>query len=298
MNVWKNIKLTFERGNTLTKLIYVNAGVFLLFSIILIILRLFNMSGAFMPAWFALPADLGLLFHRFWAPITYMFLHEEFFHLFFNMLCLYWFGKIFLSVFSERHLLGLYFVGGLIAALFYIMAYNIFPYYAPFVSASTLRGASGSIMAIVVASATRLPNMEIRLLLVGGVKLKYVAVVAVLTSFFGITSGNGGGELAHLGGALSGYLFIAFLDKGTDITAWFNKIIDAIVTIFKPQQMKVKKGKKNAAKQSKKMTDAEYNMNKTKNMFEIDRILDRIKESGYDSLTTEEKKRLFEQGKK
>lgn len=294
MNVWNNIKLTFRRGDALIKLIYANVGVFVLLKAIAILFKLFNISSGFILPWLAVPADLSLLLRRFWTPITYMFLHEGFFHLFFNMLCLYWFGKIFLSVFSERHLVGLYFVGGLTAALFYIAAYNIFPYYAPMVPASILLGASGSIMAIIVASAAKLPNMEIRLLLIGAVKLKYVAIIAVLVSFFGITSSNGGGELAHLGGALSGYLFISFLSKGTDITAWFNKIIDSVANLFHPKQMKVKKGK---GTQNRKMTDEEYNMNKVKNMAEIDRILDKIKESGYDSLSAEEKKRLFEQGK-
>lgn len=298
MNVWENIKLTFKRGDTLIKLIYVNVGIFVLLKIAVILLKLFNISAGFILPWLAVPADLSMLLQRFWTPVTYMFLHEGFFHLFFNMLCLYWFGKIFLSVFSERHLVGLYFVGGLVSALFYVAAYNIFPYYAPMVSSSVLLGASGSIMAIIIASAAKLPNMEIRLFLLGGVKLKYVAIATILVSFFGITSANGGGELAHLGGALTGYLFILFLNKGTDITAWFNKIADAVVNLFKPKQLKVKKGKKNAAQQTKKMTDEEYNMNKAKNMVEIDRILDKIKESGYDSLTSDEKRRLFEQGKK
>ena len=299
MNIWENIKLTFKRGDALIKLIYVNVGVFVALKIIEILFRLFNASVDFIMPWLAVPADLTMLLHRFWTPVTYMFLHEGFFHIFFNMLCLYWFGKIFLSAFSERHLIGLYFVGGLAAALFYVAAYNIFPYYAPLVSSNILLGASGSIMAVIVASATKLPNMEIRLFLFGGVKLKYVAIVAILVSFFGITSSNGGGELAHLGGALTGYLFIVLLNKGTDITAWFNKIADALVNFFMPQKMNIKKGKKGtSSQQTKKMGDEEYNISKARNMAEIDRILDKIKESGYDSLSSEEKKRLFDQGKK
>ena len=137
--------------------------------------------------------------------------------------------------------------------------------------------------------------MEIRLLLLGGVKLKYVAVAIILMSFFGITSRNGGGELAHLGGALAGYLFISFLNKGMDITAWINRIFDAVVNLSKPRKMRVKKVKYNATQQTRKMTDEEYNMSKARNMAEIDRILDKIKESGYDSLNADEKRRLFEQ---
>lgn len=295
MNVWENIKLTFKKGDALIKLIYVNVGVFLLLKAVLIVLKLFNLSGTFLLSWLAIPADPTLLLQRFWTPVSYMFLHEGFFHLFFNMLCLYLFGKIFLSVFSERHLVGLYFVGGFIAALFYVLAYNLFPYYEPLVHASILLGASGSIMAIITASAFRLPNMEIRLFLLGGVKLKYVAIATILVSFFGITSSNGGGELAHLGGALTGYLFVLLLNKGIDITLWFNKLIDGIVNLFRPRRMRVKKG---THRPNRKMNDAEYNMHKAQNMAEIDRILDKIKASGYDSLSSDEKRRLFEQGKR
>ncbi|NDV47683.1 rhomboid family intramembrane serine protease [Paludibacter sp. 221] len=299
MNVWENIKLTFKKGDALIKLIYVNVAVFVLLKAVVIVLRLFNMQAGFILHWFAVPADLPQLLHRVWTPISYMFLHDGFFHLFFNMLCLYWFGKIFLSVYSSRHLVGLYFVGGLVAALFYVAAYNIFPYFADKIPYSILLGASGSIMAIVVASAFKLPNMEVRLLLFGGVKLKYIAIVAVLVSFFGITSDNAGGEFAHLGGALSGYLFVALLNKGTDITAWVNRLADWVVNIFRPNPLKVKKGKKTKNNSSyHKMTDEEYNMNKANSMAEIDRILDKIKASGYDSLTADEKRKLFEQGKK
>ncbi len=297
MNIWENIKLTFKQGGGEIKLIYVNIAVFLLYHIVLIVFRLFEVPATFLISYLAVPADLTRLLYRFWTLITYMFLHEGFFHLFFNMLCLYWFGKIFLSVYSERHLIGLYLVGGLLAAFFYVGAYNIFPYYVNQLPNSVLLGASGSIMALIVASATKLPDMQIRLFLLGSVKLKYVAIVTVLISFFGITSANGGGELAHLGGALAGYLFVVLLNQGKDITSWVNKVIDWFVNLLRPREnMKVHKTKKNAP--NRKMTDAEYNMNKARNMAEIDRILDKIKKSGYDSLSAEEKRRLFEQGKK
>ncbi|MDL2290349.1 rhomboid family intramembrane serine protease [Paludibacteraceae bacterium OttesenSCG-928-F17] len=297
MNFWENIKLTFKQGSAPIKLIYINVAVFVLLKAIVIIFQLFNVHGLSIIQWMAVPSDLNTLLHRFWTPITYMFVHEGFFHLFFNMLCLYWFGKIFLSVFSEKQLIGLYIFGGLVAALFYVASYNIFPYFAPVVHAGILMGASGSIMAITVAAAVRMPNVEMRLLLIGGVKLKYIAIITVLISFFGITSTNGGGEFAHLGGALMGYLFVVFLNKGTDLTSWINRILDGVVNLFRPKnkKVKVKKGKQNF---ERKMTDAEYNMNKAGNMAEIDRILDKIKQSGYNSLTEGEKKKLFEQSKK
>jgi len=146
-------------------------------------------------------------------------------------------------------------------------------------------------MAVILAVATKSPNMEMRMLLVGNVKLKYIAAFVVLTSFFGITSNNAGGEIAHLGGALTGYLFIVSLRQGRDITAWLNKGIDTIYDFFKPRKLRVKK---NASYSGRKMSDAEYNQNKANRMKEIDRILDKIKASGYESLSADEKKRLFE----
>lgn len=295
MNVFENIKSSFRRSTSLTKLLSINIGIFILYQLVLIVLKLFNLQGLFLAEYLALPSSLMQVATHFWTLVTYMFFHAGFLHIFFNMLCLYWFGKIFLMYFSEKQLVGLYLIGGWMAALFYILSFNIFPYFKSVVNSSILLGASGSIMAIIVAAAVASPNLEIRVLLLGNIKLKYIAIVAVLTSFFGITSNNAGGEIAHLGGALYGYLFVVSLHKGKDMTKWLNNILDNIVNLFswKP----AKKRKKNYYTE-RKMTDEEFNIEKTRRMKEIDRILDKIKESGYDSLTKEEKKTLFDQSNK
>jgi len=291
MNIIDNIKHTFRQGNSIIRLIYINAAVFLLLNSVQIVLLLFKIQGSFILPYLAIPADLKLLLYRAWTPLTYMFLHESFWHLLFNMLTLFWFGKIFLMYFSEKQLVGLYLIGGLLAALFYVVAFNLFPYYEPLIPVSLLLGASGSIMAIIVATAIQSPNMELQLLFFGGVKLKYIALAAVLMSFFGITSDNGGGQLAHLGGALAGYFFIVSLRQGKDITGGLNRILDAIFDLFRPRKLKVKP---NPNRKQSPMNDGEFNRNKAKKMTEIDRILDKIKTSGYESLSAEEKKRLFE----
>ena len=295
MNVFETIRQTFRQGNSLIKLIYLNVAVFLVLKIILILFLLFNISGTFLLSYLAVPADLTQLLYRAWTPLTYMFLHEEFFHILFNMFALYWFGKIFLLFFSEKQLVGLYIFGGLMAALIYIIAFNSFPYYSPVLRQSLLLGASGSIMAIILATAFRSPNMEMQIVFLGSVKLKYIAIFYVLTSFFGITSSNGGGQLAHLGGALAGYLFVVSLRQGKDLTSGLNRILDAIFGLFRPRKLKVKHTKN---KSKATMSDAEFNASKARKMLEIDKILDKIKTSGYESLTPVEKKRLFEQGNK
>ena len=294
MNIIDTIKQAFKQGNSLIKLIYINAGVFILLKLAIIILLLFNISGDGILYYLEIPADLTQLLYRAWTPLTYMFLHEGFLHIFFNMFTLFWFGRIFLMFFSEKQLVGLYLIGGLSAAIVYVVAYNIFPYYAPTLHEVKLLGASGSIMAIIVATAFRSPDMGLQVLFLGNIKLKYIAIFFVLTSLFGITSNNGGGELAHLGGALAGYLFFVSLRQGKDFTKGVSLILDAIFNLFGPRRLKVKV---NTNHRRSPMNDAEYNMNKARKMVDIDRILDKIKTSGYESLSAEEKKKLFDQGK-
>jgi len=295
MSVLDNLKQTYRLGSSAVRLIYVNAVVFLLLQVLIILFRLFNIPGSFFVSYLALPADLSQLLYKVWTPLTYMFLHEGVMHFFFNMLTLFWFGKLFLMYFSEKQLVGLYILGGLFGAVFYVAAYNLFPYFAPVLHQSILLGASASIMAIVIATAIQSPNMELRMLLIGNVKLKYIAVFFVLASFFGVTSDNGGGQLAHLGGALAGYLFIVSLQQGKDFTKGISRILDFFVNLFGPRKLKVKP---NPHRKNAPMSDAEFNAGKARKMAEIDKILDKIKTSGYESLSTEEKKRLFEQGNK
>lgn len=294
MNLFDNLKMTYRQGNPAIRLIFINVAVYGVLQAILLFFKLFNLSGEVIFQWLALPSAYPQLLHQPWSVVSYMFLHRDIFHILFNMLALYWFGKLFLHYHTGKQLTGLYVFGGIVAGLLYMLAYNIFPLFRELNEFSILMGASGSIMAIIVATAMQAPDMEMRFLLVGNVKLKYIAIVAVLISFFSITSSNAGGEIAHLGGALYGYFFIVSLRRGKDTTRWISKIIDKISTVFKPRRLKVKKG---GAYRHTKMSDADYNVQKASTMAEIDRILDKIKASGYGSLTEDEKNTLFQQRK-
>jgi len=291
MNLLENLRQTYLQGNAAIRLIYLNVAVYLLLQIFVVVMKLFNIDGSMLFGILALPSEPTELLQQPWSLLSYMFLHQDFFHILFNMFALYWFAKIFLMYFSEKQLFGLYVIGGLIGGLLYFLAYNIFPLFSD--TNGLLMGASGSITAIILAVSLNSPNLEMRFLLLGNVKLKYIAIAVVLFSFFGIASSNAGGEIAHLGGALYGYIFIVSLRRGKDNTRGFNKLMDSLSTLFKPRRLKLKKTRANP-----KMNDQEYNMHKAATMAEIDRILDKIKASGYSSLTDVEKRKLFDQSKK
>ncbi len=293
-----DLKEAFRRGNVFIQLIYINVGVFVVTTLINIFLLLFNRSADGIFELLALPASFTRFIFQPWSLFTYMFMHTGFMHILFNMLWLYWFGQLFLYFFSGKHLRGLYILGGICGGLLYMISYNIFPYFYPMVETSTLVGASASVLAIVVATAYREPNYPVRLFLFGTIRLKYLALIVVLTDLLFITSSNAGGHIAHLGGALAGLWFAASLSKGTDITAWINRILDGVSSLFDKKTWKRKPKMKVHYGNYSREQDYDYNARKKAQSDEVDRILDKLKKSGYESLTTAEKKSLFDASKK
>lgn len=293
-----DLKGAFARGNVSIRLIYLNVGIFVVTTLITISMQLFNRSVADIFELLALPASFERFVSQPWSIITYMFMHAGFMHILFNMLWLYWFGALFLTFFSAKHLRGLYVLGGICGGLLYMVSYNVFPYFSPMIHSSTMVGASASVLAIVVATAYREPNYPVRLLLFGTVRLKYIALIVVVTDLLFITSSNAGGHISHLGGALAGLWFAASLSKGMDATSWINKVIDGIVALFSRKTWKRKPKMKVHYGDNTRQRDYDYNASKKAQSDEIDRILDKLKKSGYGSLTTEEKKSLFDASKK
>ena len=294
MSLWHNIKKTFSDANKLNRLIYINVAVFLFLSAISIITYLFNNEAFSMKVLrlFAVPASLKTLAMKPWTLITYMFTHKDILHILFNMLWLYWFGRIFLEYLDQRKLVAVYILGGISGAIVYVLSFNIFPVFTSLIPESVAIGASASVMAIVVAIAAYVPNYPVHLLLIGRVKIIWIAVgIFVLTSFMDF-SVNSGGKLAHMGGALFGYLYIVNLRKGKDPGRTLNRIIDSIASLFKARKEKMK------VSYSRKKTDYEYNKAKAERQEKIDKILDKISKGGYDSLTKEEKDLLFSESQK
>jgi len=292
MSILDEIKTSFKSGNALVKLIYINIAVFLAVKLIGVLVTILQVNYKLAPVyWLAVTADLSSLIYKPWTLFTYMFVHKDFLHIIFNLLWFFWFGQIFLRYFNEKKLISLYILGGLSGALLYIIAFNAFSIYNPSIP---MIGASGSVIAIVVAISFYIPDHTINLMFIGPVKLKYIAIGSIILDLLSITSGNAGGHIAHLGGALFGYLYIMQMKKGKNITKGFDRFMDKIFSLFKPRP-KVKVSYRKPINDLDR--DIEYNKTKAANQKDIDKILDKIAKSGYDSLSKKEKETLFKNSK-
>ena len=300
MGPWDEIKNSFKRGNYLLRLIYINVAVFLVLLIISAISYLLKnqLISETTISFLAVPASFKILLLRPWTVITYMFTHKDIWHILFNMLWLYWFGRIFLEYLDHKKLVAVYLLGGICGAIVYVLSFNVFPVFDEQIASSVAIGASASVMAIVIAIAAYVPNYTLNLFLFGRIRIIYIALtIFVLTSIMDF-SVNSGGKLAHIGGGIFGYLYILNVKKGRDIGKGINRIIDLIVTIFRPgKKMKVTY-KKQASDYGYKASDYEYNKEKTERQAKINIILDKISKGGYDSLTKEEKEILFKESQK
>lgn len=270
----------FQSGSPLYLFIGINVLVFLVINLFAAgeFLTGGNTPGAdWLTRQLSMPAYYAAMPYKFWTTFTYMFTQREFFHLLFNMLWLYWLGIIFLDFLNKRQFIFTYLAGGLIGALFYVLAYNLIPVFSGSVGNSLLLGSSASVMAIVFATATLVPNFTIQLLFFGGVRLKYLALVYFILDIIGISGAEPGGSIAHIGGAAMGFIYIRQLNSGNDLS-----------TMFKSKgRLKVVKNKSPRPAQSS-LPDQEA----------IDRILDKISQSGYESLTKAEKEQLFKASSK
>ena len=289
----QKIRSVFRQGSSLTRLIYINCGIFLALKVAYVFFLLTGAGRNFYPVvleWLGVPADPECLLYRPWTLFTYMFTQFDFLHLLFNMLWLYWFGSFFLNHFSQRQLTGVYVWGGLSGALLYIVAYNVFPYFDQITRLSSWAiGASASVMAIVFSVCTYLPRHKVYIFLLGPVKLIYLALFTALIDLLGIQYGNAGGHIAHLGGALFGWLFTLSIRRNRDLASGMAYLLEGIHRLFAPRnRMRVK-----FKKQVSDMNDQEYNAYKKRQENRINGILDKISKSGYESLTREEKEILF-----
>ncbi|MDR1865061.1 MAG: rhomboid family intramembrane serine protease [Bacteroidales bacterium] len=291
-SIFNEVKKFFKSSDAVTQLVAVNIAVFALYHIVHLFFLLFAAEDSFfLYSWLAAPTDLSSLSARPWTVFTYMFFHKDLLHLLFNMLWLFWFGRILCSFFERQYLIGVFILGGLAGVFLYILSYNLFPAFSSAKYFSSVIGASAGVLAIVTAISCYVPEYRISLLFIGRVRLIYIAMASVLLDIVSISmSDNIGGHIAHLGGAGFGCLFAFNMRNRRDIVQW---LIDGWRRCEKPFR---RKSKLKVNYRKPPADDWEYNRQKKEHQAEIDRILDKISLHGYDTLTSQEKEFLF--GKK
>ena len=299
-NLVEEFKSAFKKGNNgLVQLILINGIIFFVLRVLEVVLVLTGVIGetaSYHQTYLnllGLPSDPGQLLLRPWTLITTFFTHYGFFHILFNMLFLYWFGRLVKDYLGNRKLINLYILGGLAGGILYILIYNLSPLFVDEVGKSSLIGASASVFAIVVGAATLMPEHQFYLLLLGPVKIKYIAIFYVFMSFFGAIGSNAGGDIAHLGGAILGFVYIKQLQRGNDLGAWIQSTGDFIRSFFERPRVKVThRGASDTKARTKRSRPAKATASGVP-QDEIDAILDKISAKGYESLSKEEKQKLF-----
>jgi len=293
MNILQDLKQQYKIGDITTKLIFWNVLLFAVPNIVFALLKLFNLHIDYLQ-YVGLSESFSNLLIKPWTIISYNFFHSGIIHLVFNMLMLRFAGQIFSTYFTQKQLFAVYLLGGIFGGLIYILSYLFLPMLAN--QSALLIGASASIMAIVFATTTYQPYMNLRLALIGNVQLWHIALVFLVLDLIQLPLENTGGHLAHLGGALFGFIYIKALQSGMDLGNGLNTFLDKVSILFSPRKATpFKKVHKNVKVKSN--ANASRIVTKDKTQQQIDEILDKISQSGYDSLTKEEKEFLFKAGK-
>ena len=289
MNIIDDLKLQYKVGGIVIKLIFWNVALFVIPWLIFSILSLVGITIDYMQ-YVSLSSNPALLIWKPWSLLTYAFFHTGIMHILFNLIVLNFAGRLFMTYFTGKQLVGLYFLSAIFAGIFYISIFYILNINAPII------GASAAIMAILVATTTYNPLMELRLFIIGNVKLWHVAAVIILVDLMQLRSENMGGHISHLAGAFFGFIFIKLLQNGTDLSKIVSSFLDFFTNLFRKQKATpFKKVHKNYNKPLEKSVSKI--ITKDKSQQQIDEILDKISQSGYDSLNKEEKEFLFRVGK-
>jgi rhomboid family protein len=285
-----SLSYQFKTADIITKVMVINGVIFLAITIFSALLQV---NPEFLIRWFQLPEELGQFILQPWSLITYSFIHTGFFHVLFNMLWLYFFGRHVLNLFSEKRFLTVYLLGAICGGVLYMLSYNVFPAFSHY--NGNLIGASAAIMAVMAFIATYMPNAPVRIFTIN-LKLWHIAMFLIVWDLVRLPAlNNAGGLLAHLGGAIFGYMYARQLMKGNDIGLWFEKLMDGFVNLFKPKKKRpFKKVHRTTQSKVPRSNSKEVRSDHQK---KVDAILDKIGKSGYESLTKEEKDFLFKAGK-
>ena len=285
MSFMDNLKYRFVTLSIAEKIILINVVCYLLPMLLNVLFFLFNIPSSAYMDWLQLSPNLGTFITRPWTLLTYSFIHSGFFHLLWNMVLLFYAGRLLLNLFPDRIFINNYFLGVISGGLIFIGSYALFPVFSG--TYPPMVGASAGVMAVFIFICTYTPNQEIRFFFVN-LKLKYLGLAFFFLDVIQIPYGNAGGHLAHIGGAVLGFFYARQLGVGRDIGTGFENVWQAV---FKRKYLKtVYRAPQNKSTTTKKSDDSNH-QNK------IDAILDKISKSGYDSLSKEEKDYLFRTGK-
>ena len=290
MSLTQDMKYKLARLNVFEKIIVVNVAIYF---VGLLLKPLQGITNSFTSlSWLELPSDFFDFILKPWSIITYAFAHYHFWHILINMLWLYIIGRMFLNLFNVKQGLNVYFLGAIVGGLLFLFGYNVLPEF--FVTGNRLVGASAAVRALLIFLCAYMPNMELRFFTIN-LKLWYLGAAIVVLDIVGLFGLNAGGNLAHLGGALLGYVYAKQLLKGNDIGKGFERAMDwfaSLIKVSKKSPLKTVHKKKTKVAGYTKDEFKEFNHQK-----KIDLILDKISKSGYESLTAEEKEFLFKAGK-
>lgn len=291
------LKLWWNSAEMPLRLMALNVAMFLVIIFGEVVCKLTDSSESLWLGLWAMPADIHTLAMRPWTPITYMFTQYDVLHLLFNMLWLYCFGRIFMMLADGWRLVVLYICGGLAGAVVFVAGCNILG--DSHVAWSSLVGASAAVMSIVTGAATIYPEMPLRMMLLGDIKLKWIAVGALVLFVVTSTGEHAGSQFAHIGGAVMGFIYGLQMRRGRDISMpilrWINTLCNLLATrkaMHKPRFKRFNKRKANAQKQPQNSTKQQPFTDTDQRR--LDAILDKVKKSGYTGLTAEEKRELFD----
>jgi len=287
------IRQKWQFGNMVHKIMLVNIGVFLIDIILHALFFLFDGQEVFETGknWFMVSSSVFDNLWKPWSLVSYMFLHSGLLHIISNMLVFYFFGLVVVNYLGNRRVLPIFVQGGVIAALLYIVFYSIFPVFSA--GSSVMLGASGGVTAIMVAAATAQPNHHFFLPFIGAVRIVWIALFFLVMFLAGMPLENAGGHIAHLGGALYGFLFIQQLQQGNDWSRWFNNMTDSVLNWLQPTKNMHTAYKRNSAQNTRQRMYRRSQPNSPNTQAKVDQILDKIAQNGYDSLSKEEKAFLF-----
>jgi membrane associated rhomboid family serine protease len=293
MSVLEDLKLQYKMGSISIRLIFWNVLLYVIPEVVFAVIKLFKIKINYLN-FVSVSTIFSDLVWKPWSIVSYSFFHSGPFHLIFNMLMLFYVGRLFITFFTQKQLLGVYLLGAIFSGSVFIISYAFLP--ALTAISTQMIGASGSIMAILFATTSYQPFMDVKLFGVFKMKLWHIAFLLIFFDLIQLPLNNTGGHLAHIAGAVFGYIYIVFLKRGTDLTSGVNSFLDFIVNLFsKKDSTKFRKVYVNPKKQAEKRESRIVTKDKTQQ--QIDEILDKISQSGYDSLTKEEKEFLFNAGK-